>query len=73
MTEVMTVRVSEDTKDEMAKYDINWSEFVRESIRNKIVELRRERAFREMDEIKSSIPKSKVSMADQVIRWRKKH
>ena len=73
MTEVMTVRVSEDTKDEMAKYDINWSEFVREAIQSKIIELRRERAFREMDEIKSSIPKSKVSMADQVIRWRKKH
>ena len=66
------MRVPEDIKGEMAKYDINWSEFLREAIREKIVDLRRERAFREMDEMKSRITKSKISMAGQVIKWRKR-
>ena len=73
MSHVMTVRIPEERKLEMEKFDINWSEYIRESIRKKIIELRREIAFEEMDEITSKIPRSKISMADEVIRWRKKH
>ncbi len=72
MSEVMTVRVPEETRDEMAKFKVNWSEYVRDAIRKRIVELRREEAFKEMDEIKSKVPKSKLSVADEVIKWRRR-
>lgn len=72
MSEVLTVRVPKEIKDEMEDYKINWSEYIRETIRRKIIELKRERAFKEMDKIRSKIPKSKLSMADEVIKWRKR-
>jgi len=72
MSEMLTVRVARETKAEMENYDINWSKYIRESIRQKLIELRREVAFQEMDEITSKMPRSKISMADEVIKWRKK-
>ena len=73
MSEMLTVRVSKKTKEEMGNYKINWSEYIRETVRNKLTELRRERAFKEMDKMRSKIPKSKLNMADEVIKWRKRH
>ena len=72
MSEVLTVRVPKETKDEMGNFEINWSEYIRETIRKKIIELKREHAFKEMDKIRTKIPKSKLSMADEVIKWRKR-
>lgn len=73
MSEMLTVRVSKKTKEEMGNYKINWSEYIRETVRNKLTELRREHAFKEMDKIRSKIPKSRLNMADEVIKWRKRH
>ena len=72
MSEVMTVRIPKETKNEMDNFDINWSRYIRESIQKKLIELRREIAFNEMDKIKSQLPRSKSRMADEVIKWRKK-
>ena len=72
MSEMLTLRVAREIKAEMENYDINWSKYIRESIRQKLIELRREAAFQEMDEITGKMPISEVSMADEVIKWRKK-
>lgn len=72
MSEVLTVRVTKETKVEMGNFEINWSEYIRATIRKKIIELRREQAFKEMDKIRTKIPKSKLSMADEVIKWRER-
>jgi hypothetical protein len=69
---MLTVRIPRETKEEMENLKINWSKYIRESIQKKLIEARRELAFKEMDEIKQKIPKSKQSMADEVIKWRKK-
>ncbi len=38
---VITVRIDEETKRMMERVRINWSEFIRSAIRNKIMEERR--------------------------------
>ena len=38
---VITVRIDEDTKRLMEQININWSEFIRSAIRNKIMEEKR--------------------------------
>jgi hypothetical protein len=72
MSEMLTVRIPRETKAEMENLKINWSEYIRESIQKKLVEARRELAFKEMDEITQKISRSKQSMADEVVKWRKK-
>lgn len=72
MSEMLTVRIPEEIKNDMDKFKINWSEFIREVLKNKIIELQRDKAFKDMDSIRDGIKQSKVNMADEVIKWRKK-
>ena len=39
---VITVRVDEETKRMMESVDINWSEYIRDSVRKKVLEGRRQ-------------------------------
>jgi hypothetical protein len=41
MSEIIDIKISKDLKAEMAKFGVNWSEYVRESIDEKIKNLRR--------------------------------
>ena len=44
----MSVRVEDDLKKEMTALDINWSEYIRETIRAKIAEEKRRKAGEEL-------------------------
>jgi len=73
MSDIMTVRITEQLKQNMAEFDLNWSEFIRTAIQQKILELKREQAFREMDRIKLKNKSKKLQMSDEVIKWRRRH
>ena len=73
MSDVMTVRVTEQLKQHMGEFEINWSEYIRTAIQQKILELKREEAFQEMDEIRGKKKSKKLKMSDEVIKWRRKH
>ena len=73
MSDVMTVRVTEQLKQHMGEFEINWSEYIRTAIQQKILELKREEAFQEMDEIRAKKKSKKLKMSDEVIKWRRKH
>ena len=72
MSDVLTVRIPVDIKKAMEGFDINWSEYLRESIRRKVTELRREMAFRKMDELRVKNRGKAFNMSEEVIRWRKR-
>ena len=40
MSETIGIKISKDLKEEMAKFEVNWSEFLSESIDEKLKELR---------------------------------
>lgn len=44
----MSVRVEEDLKKEMTALDINWSEYIRETIKARIAEEKRRKAGEEL-------------------------
>lgn len=73
MSEVMTFRIPKELQAEMAAFDINWSEYLREAIRQKLVMTRREKAFKEMDEIREKYKGTGLSMSEEVKKWRKLH
>ena len=73
VSDVLTIRVTADIRSAMEGFDINWSEYLRDSIRRKLVELRREKAFRKMDEIRARNSGKAFDMAGEVIKWRKRH
>jgi hypothetical protein len=73
VSDVLTVRVPADIRNAMEGFEINWSEYLRDSIRRKIVELRREKAFKKMDEVRAKNRGKAFNMSEEVIKWRKRH
>lgn len=71
MSDIITLRISHDIKNIMDAFDINWSEYMREAIQQKLVELQRERAFKEMDEIREKL-KGTPPVSQEVFKWRKR-
>lgn len=58
MSDVIVIRVSKELKEEMRKININWSEYLREKIREKIRKERLKRIWSEIEELKKLIPPS---------------
>lgn len=73
MSDVMTIRVTEPLKQAMAEFELNWSKYIRTAIQQKILELKREQAFQELERVKIRKKGRKTKMSDEVIKWRKKH
>jgi len=73
MSEVMTFRIPKELQAEMEAVDINWSEFLREAIRQKLVMTRRQKAFKVMDEIREKYKGTDHVMSEEVKKWRKLH
>ena len=73
MSEVITLRIPEALKKEMATLNINWSEFLREAIREKILVTRKEMAFKKMDAIREQYEGTDYVMSKEVKKWRKLH
>jgi len=73
MTETVTFRIEEDIKAEMNAYPLNWSEYLREAVNKKLLELRRQKARGRMDKLRNKTKGSGISLAAEVIKWRRKH
>jgi high-affinity Fe2+/Pb2+ permease len=73
MSETVTIRVAEKLKEEMGKFDINWSDYLREKIDEKVKELKRRKIADRMDKIRAKTKGKNISMAREVIEWRKRH
>ncbi len=69
----MTIRVTEHLKQAMAEFELNWSEYIRTAIQQKIIDMKREQAFQELEEVKIHKKGRKTKMSDEVIKWRKRH
>lgn len=73
MNDVVTVRVPKNIKKEMVEYEVNWSEYLREAIRKKILEIKRKKIAERMDTFRAKTKGKDVNLARTVIEWRKKH
>jgi len=73
MSETITIRVPKNLKDEIAKFDINWSKYLREMIIMKLKELKRKRVAEHMDEIRAKTAGKDINMARDISEWRRKH
>lgn len=73
MSETITVRIPKALKNEISKSDINLSEWVRESIAEKLIEFKRKKAVEHMDTIREKTEGMKINMAKVIIEWRRKH
>jgi hypothetical protein len=70
---IVTVRVPENIKKEMTKYNINWSEYLREAIRKRILDVKRREIAARMDALRAKTKGKNINLAQTVIAWRKRH
>jgi hypothetical protein len=64
------VRVDDDLKERMRRYpQVNWSEYIRESLERKIREEEMKEATREMDELAEKTT-GNWNGADEIRKWR---
>jgi hypothetical protein len=68
----MVVRLPKDLRDEMRKHRLNWSEEVRRAIVARLLQLKREEGYREMDRIRASLKGREFDGAGEVARWRRR-
>ena len=73
MSETVTIRVSKNLKNELSKFDINWSQYLREAITMKLSELRRKKVAEHMNQVMAKTTGKDIHMARDVIEWRRKH
>ncbi|MGB2841409.1 MAG: hypothetical protein WBC40_02845 [Halobacteriota archaeon] len=72
MSETIGLKISKDLREEMAKFEVNWSEYLSESIDEKLKELRRTRIAEHLDSVRKKTGGKNISMAKKIIEWRKK-
>ncbi len=63
---VITVRVPKALKNDMQKIDVNWSQYIRECLQNKINEQKKREAFDKLDEIRK---RSKPVTNEEILSW----
>ena len=73
MSETIGLKISKESREEMAKFEVNWSEYLSESIDEKLKELRRTRIAEHLDSIRKKTAGKNINMAKEIIEWRKKH
>ncbi len=52
MNKMITVRIPEKLREEMKKYDLNWSEIIRRAIEEEIRRIKMEEAFKRIMEVR---------------------
>ena len=65
---VVSVRVPRELRREMKKYDISWSEEIREFIKKRIEEEEKKRALQEVIELVESLPGVPKGTAKKLVR-----
>ena len=72
---IFGIRIPKDLREEMAKFEVNWSEYLSESVDEKLKELKRKKKkiAEHMDSIRKKTAGKNINMAKEIIEWRKKH
>ncbi|HJH26644.1 MAG TPA: hypothetical protein C5S37_07690 [Methanophagales archaeon] len=73
MSETIGIKISKDLREEMAKFELNWPEYLSESLDEKLKELRRKKIAEHLDSIRKKTAGKNINMAKEIIEWRKKH
>jgi len=72
MSSVMVVRLPDEVREEMRKHHLNWSDEVRKAIVARLLQLKREEGYKEMDRIRASLKGREFDGAGEVARWRRR-
>jgi post-segregation antitoxin (ccd killing protein) len=67
-TEVISIRVDKKTKEKMKELKINWSEFIKEAIKDRILQEERKKLLERATEVLEKIASSPTSTAASIIR-----
>lgn len=67
LVEVVSIRVPKDLKEEMSKLDLNWAEYLRGAIEERVRAERMLRACKEMDELRKKTKTTKFD-STKIIR-----
>jgi len=65
---VISVRVPDELKEKMKKYDINWSEEIRKFIERKIKNEEKARLLDEIDSFLKDVPELEKGKATKLVR-----
>ncbi len=60
MSDIITIRVSKELKEEMKKVNINWSQYLRDKIIERLRRERLKKLWSEIEELRKKIPPSPV-------------
>ena len=71
---IFGIRIPKELREEMAKFEVNWSEYLSESVDEKLKELKRKKKkiAEHMDSIRKKTAGKNINMAKEIIEWRKK-
>ncbi len=65
-TEVITIKVSAELKNNMKKVGINWSEYIRDCVQKRVDEQKMRAASKRLDEIRKH---TKPTSTDEIVAW----
>jgi hypothetical protein len=65
-SEVITVKVPAELKKKMKQINVNWSEYIRQCIRRKIDQQKRQSASDKLDEIRK---RTKPTSTEEIVAW----
>ena len=65
-TDVISVKIPKAMKKDMKKIELNWSQYIRECLQDKIDEQKKSEAFEKLDQIRK---RSKPTTNEEIIGW----
>ncbi|MBS7625640.1 hypothetical protein KEJ51_01135 [Candidatus Bathyarchaeota archaeon] len=71
--EVVSIRVPKDLKKEMSKLDLDWAEYLRGAIQEKVKTERMRRACKIMDELREKTKRIKFDSVKEIRQVRNSH
>lgn len=66
----LSIRINKDLKEQMGKLDVDWPEYIRKTIKQKIISERRKQAARSMDAIRNKTKHGGFDAAGSIRRDR---
>ena len=63
---VITVKIPKAMKKDMKKIELNWSQYIRECLQDKIDEQKKREAFEKLDQIRK---RSKSATNEEILGW----
>jgi hypothetical protein len=64
--DTITVKIPKTMKKEMSKIELNWSQYIRGCLQNKIDDQKKKEAFKKLDQIRK---RSKPATNEEILTW----